>query len=107
MAALWALTGETRLYDHRRGVFTGAIPRRSAKAGGLGMIELAARYSELDLTDGLVEGGEMTRATVGINYYPIASSRFELEYGRIELDRLGLVGQTNVFQFRWMFMVGL
>jgi phosphate-selective porin OprO/OprP len=83
------------------------IPRRSAKAGGLGMIELAARYSELDLTDGLVEGGEMTRATVGINYYPIASSRFELEYGRIELDRLGLVGQTNVFQFRWMFMVGL
>jgi phosphate-selective porin OprO/OprP len=107
ISGLWAVTGETRIYDHRRGVFTGAIPRRSAKAGGLGLIEIAVRFSGLDLTDGLIEGGEIRRATFGVNYYPIVSSRFQLEYGRIELDRFGFVGQTNVFAFRWMFMVGL
>lgn len=45
-----------------------------------GAWELAGRLSSVDLTSGLVEGGELTDISVALNWYPNGTSRIELNY---------------------------
>jgi phosphate-selective porin OprO/OprP len=59
----WMLTGDTpRTY--KDGEFD--LPKPTHKYGAL---ELAARYSELDLSDGIVQGGREHDWTIGLNWY--------------------------------------
>ena len=46
-------------------------------AGGLGAIELTARYENLDYTD-LVLGGDGWAATLGVNWYLNSFTRIQL-----------------------------
>jgi phosphate-selective porin OprO/OprP len=63
MLGAWMLTGDTpRTY--KDGEFD--LPKPSHDYGAL---ELAARYSELDLDDGPVQGGRENDWTVGLNWY--------------------------------------
>lgn len=106
VSAGWIVTGETRGYDRGRGVFRRLAPRRKATAGGLGLWEIVARYSRVDLTDQSVQGGELDRVSVGVNWYPTADSRVAVTYGRATLDRFGLVGHTHIFQLRLQLLIG-
>jgi len=65
------LTDDTHPYDHTAGEFTGVKP-----SGKKGAVELAARYSMLNLTDEDAEilGGESTALTFGVNWYPNANT---------------------------------
>jgi phosphate-selective porin OprO/OprP len=60
----WFATGESRKYFYQEGIF--GYPDIQSKYGAL---ELAVRYSTIDLTDGLVKGGKEDNLTFGINWY--------------------------------------
>ncbi len=71
--ASYVLTGETRGY--RGGNFRGISPSRPT-----GAWEIAARYSNIDLNDSGVEGGEQRNITLGVNYYATSNVRFMFNY---------------------------
>jgi Phosphate-selective porin len=50
-------TGESRNYNPSAGKFGRFKPARPVGSGGPGAWQLAARISEVDLTDGMIEGG--------------------------------------------------
>jgi phosphate-selective porin OprO/OprP len=64
-----ALTGEVRDYDTGVSTFRRLVPARPLHLfddrGGLGALELAARLSWLDVSDGGVDGGRMLSVTIG------------------------------------------
>ncbi len=95
VTASWALTGEMRAYNRRAGVF-GPLPiSRSVYSGGRGAWELAARWSELDMNDGLVDGGRSQIASLGVNWWLTPFFQFSINYRHIELDRLGTTGVSD------------
>jgi phosphate-selective porin OprO and OprP len=71
-------------YAYREGVMRGVTPR----AGG-GACELAVRYSHIGLNDDVILGGEISAATLGINYYANAHIRLMANYGLIFTDDQG------------------
>ncbi len=91
--ASWILTGETRPYDPQSGTFGRLKPRRPAGQGGAGAWELAARYSTLDLDDG-IRGGTEDNVTVGVNWYVNAYTRFMLNYVKASAENDE--GETDV-----------
>jgi phosphate-selective porin OprO/OprP len=70
LQASYFLTGESRQYVKDRGTFNRNEPREPVTEGGWGAWQVAARYSALDLTDGVVRGGEANDMTLGLNWYP-------------------------------------
>lgn len=67
----WTLTGESRSYSGKKGAFGGIKPARplDPSKGDWGAVELAARFSHLDLNDNGLNGGEMNNTTFGANWY--------------------------------------
>ena len=68
----WYLTGESRPYDRAEGRFKRLIPRRNfsfGRGGGWGALEVAARFSHTDLSDGAVQGGRLDLLMTGVNWY--------------------------------------
>jgi phosphate-selective porin OprO/OprP len=107
VTGLWALTGERRGYDRVNGLFKKIVPQSDVRSGGPGAWELAARYSELDLDDEKIEGGDMSRLSIGLNWWPTREFKASIQYGRIDLDRFGLKSSTDVFQARLAFLLGI
>lgn len=82
------LTGESRPY--KNGVFDRIKPKSTVGQGGIGAWELALRYSQADLTDGSVTGGEEENLTFGVNWYATQNVRLSANYIKVlELDRAG------------------
>jgi phosphate-selective porin OprO/OprP len=77
------LTDDMHPYDHTSGEFTGVKP-----TGKMGAVELAARYSMLNLTDEDADilGGESTALTFGVNWYPNANIKVMANYSIIDND---------------------
>lgn len=65
----WTLTGEARPYLANRGFFDGIRPSNPFGKNGWGAFELALRLSEIDLTDGNINGGKERNATAAFNWY--------------------------------------
>jgi len=67
----YTLTGETRPYSIKKGAFSGIKPNRplDPSQGDWGALELAARYSHLDLNDSDINGGQMDNITLAANWY--------------------------------------
>ncbi len=85
------LTGENRKYKRENGVFSRVKPNKNFRWGrekGKGAIELAARYSELDLSDEGIDGGRLQDLTLGVNWYLNPNTRVMLNYVRANVDRL-------------------
>ena len=68
---------------------------RPVNQGGWGAVELALRYSRLDLTDGTVDGGEMDILSLGVNWWLSRSTNFSLNYRNISLDRDDTRGNSS------------
>ena len=101
----WILTGEMREYRYRSGIF-GPVPvARSVYQGGWGAWELAARYSNLDLTDGLVDGGEMDIFSLGVNWWLSPIFNVNLNYRFITNDKDGLSGDAQGVMGRVLLML--
>jgi phosphate-selective porin OprO/OprP len=64
LQASWFVTGESRLYKQRNAKFGRIQPLAEH-----GAVEVAARFSSLDLNDGEIEGGSGENLTLGVNWY--------------------------------------
>jgi phosphate-selective porin OprO/OprP len=74
----WFITGESRAY--KKGVFSRVKPKSVVGKGGHGAWELGARYSDIDLNDSGVEGGEEKNMTIGVNWYATPTIRLMANY---------------------------
>ncbi len=82
------LTGEHRPYDTSTGVFTRLRPKKNFPTNGWGAVEIAARYSYLDLDKaGLPHAArDLHNGSVGINWYWSPTMRLMLNYIRTCVD---------------------
>ena len=100
IVATWMITGETRPYKTRGGMFDQISPARPVFQGGPGAVELVGNFSYVDLDSGTLTGGRFWRFTPMVNWYLSDNVRFEFTYGFGSLNRFGLVGHTQFFQTR-------
>jgi phosphate-selective porin OprO/OprP len=99
--ASYTVTGESRKYIPTTGAYSAIVADRplSFTAGGWGALELAARYSYVNLNDhatpgvlptttGGVFGGRQTTYAFGVNWYPITNIRFMLNYLHASVNKI-------------------
>lgn len=88
--ANYFLTGEHRPYKTSEGVFSRVKPKRNFGFGeGPGGWEVAVRYSELDLNDGNIIGGELDNITAGLNWYLNPNMRIMWNYVHSDKETVG------------------
>ena len=82
--ATWTLTGETRYYYADEGEVG---PIESPK-NSWGALELAFRYSTLNLNDfgAGIKGGKSKQMMFGLNYYPNVNIKLQFNYSLVDLD---------------------
>ena len=102
--ASFFLTPDTHPYAYDSAEFTRVIPSRKS-----GALEVAVRYSTLDLNDKDVYGGGATGLTGALNWYANPNIRFMFDYTMVDNDDYadangGLVGNDDfsVVQFRML-----
>jgi phosphate-selective porin OprO/OprP len=78
----WWLTGENRRYLRGRGVFSRVVPKRrfDPEQGRWGALELAARFSWLDLSNGGIRGGTLEEWSLAINWVLFSNLRVSNNY---------------------------
>jgi phosphate-selective porin OprO/OprP len=101
----WALTGEMRGYNRKSGTFNRLPVAKSVHQGGWGAWEVATRWSDIDLTDRLVDGGEMQILSLGMNWWLSPFLSVNLNYRWITLDRFGVEGKSSGFMSRFLLML--
>lgn len=98
----WFLTGESKTYNQSNAAFDGPGTINhvfNPRNGGLGAIELALRWSDMNFnyhegasgtapTTTAIRGGEQSIFSAGLNWYPTAIVRFMLDYQHVRVDRL-------------------
>ena len=89
----WVLTGESRPYA---GGNAGNVKPKDA----WGAWELLLRYSELDLEDGLVQGGKEHDWTLGANCYLNDHFKFQANLIRAWSDKGNLALDPKIFEVR-------
>jgi len=103
--ASWILTGEMRTYNSKSGVFGGIPVARSAYQGGKGAWEVYTRYSDINLTDGLVRGGEMQIASLGLNWWLTSFFSVNIGYKYIWNERNGMEGESSGLMTRLILVL--
>jgi phosphate-selective porin OprO/OprP len=98
--AAWLITGEIRPYNAAGAYFTGVSPKRTVFAGGPGAWEAVFHLSYSDFDSEGFQGGKFWRFTPMANWHLSDNLRLEMGYGYGVLDRFGLEGHTQFFQFR-------
>ena len=101
----WILTGEMRTYNKKSGVF-GPVPvSRSVYQRGKGAWELTARWSNLDLTDGTIDGGEMDIASLGLIWWLTPYFGLSLNYRYIWTTRNGIEDSSSGLNSRLVLLL--
>lgn len=100
----YVLTGERRAYNKQAGAYGRVVPDVNFGKGGPGAIEVAGRYSVLDLNDANIPGGRVQDLTAGINWYLNRYTRVEFNYIHPILDRpVGNYTEADIFGTRAQF----
>lgn len=76
--------GDMRGY--KDGAFDRLKPSKPIDAGGIGAIEVNARYDYLDLNDAGIVGGQQKTALIGLVWAPIDYIRITANYGKVWVD---------------------
>jgi len=103
--ASWILTGEMREYNERSGVFNGVPVARSVYQNGKGAWELYARYSDINLTDGMINGGDMQIATLGLNWWLTPFFSLNAGYKYIWNEKDGETGESSGMMARMILVL--
>ncbi len=102
--AAYFLTGEHKNYSDKVGWFKRLSPNKdwnpkgkNDTQKGFGALELAARYSHVDYSDGIIFGGIMDDLTLGINWYLNPCARISFNYTRAQVQSVGFadIGQIK------------
>jgi len=93
LAASWLLTGESRPYS------SGNVANPKP-ANGYGAVELAARYSTLDLDDRGIAGGRQHDWTFGANWYLTPFVKLQANYVRARATRNGVSSAPDAMEVR-------
>lgn len=98
----WFLTGESLNYNPQKGALGKIIPKGILGEGGIGAWQIATRYSNLNLNDSDIVGGEENNITVGLNWYPNSNLRFMANYIQVlDVKNGSHVGdEPSVFSLR-------
>lgn len=93
------LTGETKVFNGSYEGFDRVKPIKNfgGKEKGAGAWELAVRYSDTDLTDKTILGGNQKDIALAINWYPNPVTRLMLNYIWVDVEDKG---QGNILQGR-------
>lgn len=85
--ASYVLTGESRPYDTKHGVFTRVIPDCDFELGrGGGAVDVSAGWAYIDLNDENIDGGRMHTFSLGINWYLHRHAKFTIVALPVRLD---------------------
>ncbi|MDQ2068367.1 OprO/OprP family phosphate-selective porin [Natronospira bacteriovora] len=66
----------------------------------VGSWEVGLRYSNINLNDGDVQGGEQNNVTLGLNWYAARNVRFMWNYIMVDAEVAGVSEKPNIFLFR-------
>jgi phosphate-selective porin OprO/OprP len=103
--ALYFLTGESRGYQTRLGIWDRVVPFENfflvrgadgCLARGLGAWQVGARYSYLDLNDKNVDGGIVHDLTLGVNWFWNPNMKWQANYTLARRDVPGADGNGTV-----------
>jgi phosphate-selective porin OprO/OprP len=83
-AGFFLTPGDSRGYSGGR--FNRTRPARPVDEGGIGAVQLNARYDYLDLTDAGIVGGEQTLYGLSLIWTPIDHARLSINYSHIGYD---------------------
>lgn len=83
-AGIFLTRGDSRSY--KGGIFDRVKPGQEVGEGGIGAIQIIARYDYLDLNDADVLGGVQNGLGASLIWTPTDYTRFMLNYGRMEYD---------------------
>jgi len=92
------VTGEHRAYDFGKGRFGRVKPRTNFNPakGDWGALEIAVRYSYLDLVNRNIDGGDLWDVTAGINWYLFPNLRWMLNYVHADVsNRVAMVKEKT------------
>jgi phosphate-selective porin OprO/OprP len=78
---------------------------KTVNQGGWGALELGARFSSIDLTDGLVDGGEMDIWSLGVKWKLTPVFVVDLNYRYITLDKLGFESSSDGAMLRLLLLL--
>jgi len=105
VTAAWILTGEMRPYYKKSGVFGGIPVAKTVYQHGKGAWELYTRYSDIDLHDGRIDGGEMQIATLGLNWWLTPFFTVNVGYRYIWNEQYGLERTSSGFLSRFILVL--
>src|SRR5262249_12653166 len=100
VTAIYAITGESRSYSTRGGLFGFLVPKSSVFKGGPGAWEVMLRLSYTNANSGTLEGGKLWRVSPILTWYLSDQVRWTIGYGYADLDRFGITGKTQFLQSR-------
>jgi phosphate-selective porin OprO/OprP len=101
----WVVSGEMRAFNRKNALFRPVPVARSVYQGGWGAWELSTRFSRIDLTDGLVNGGEMDIFSIGANWWLSPFFNVNMNYRYIMLDKGGVSGNSSGILARIMLVL--
>jgi phosphate-selective porin OprO/OprP len=96
----WILSGEQHAYRKKSGMFHSIPVSKTVNQGGWGAWEMSFRYSNTDLNDGSIDGGDMDILSLGINWWLTPVFNVNLNYRHVTLDRFGIEGSYSGYVTR-------
>ena len=101
-SASWCLTGESRGYSRTEGVQLRLVPATPFRFNGpgWGALELALRYSYLDLADQTIDGGRMRVIMPALNWYWNEHVRWQFNCGFSRVEGGPSPGDLGILQTR-------
>ncbi len=91
------LTRDSRGFNRREGCLSRLNPQKPVRfsGGGWGAWEVGARYSYVNLTGGLIDGGRMSRWSGEVSWFATREWQLRFDYGYITLRRGGTTGHAH------------
>jgi phosphate-selective porin OprO/OprP len=85
------ITGESKKYQGSYQGFGRVKPKKNfgGKEKGFGAWEVAAEFSQTDLNDGIVKGGQQFQLAMGVNWYLNPVTRFMFNYSHASIENKG------------------
>ncbi len=99
------ITGEHKNYNASKGAFSRLSPIKNFGNGGTGAVEIALRYSNINLNNDDISAGEMANITAGLNWYLNPATKFAFNYIHSTVNGFAQIqdieGSSDIYQMRF------